>query len=132
MDATHAPPVPSTTGSSCVPWIGFPAVPRAPPLALKDSVEAGYEYLVVIGKDRLPLDPVTCWWFDHMNVSVRYAETLAEDEHPEHTVLFVRAAVFAHGRPGRSPTSSMSATTPSSTISPPSSRPFTRSTPTAT
>lgn len=61
---------------------------RCPALVLKDSVEAGYEYLVVIGKDRLPLDPVTRWWFEHMNVSVRYAETLAEDEHPEHTVRF--------------------------------------------
>lgn len=61
---------------------GFPA------LVLKDSVEAGYEYLVVVGRERLVLDPTTAWWFEHMGVRARYAESLDDDEHPEHTVRF--------------------------------------------
>jgi hydroxymethylpyrimidine pyrophosphatase-like HAD family hydrolase len=55
-------------------------------LVLKDPVQAGYDYLVVRGRDNLPLDPVTQWWFESMNVRVRYARDLAEDDHPEHTV----------------------------------------------
>lgn len=59
-----------------------------PALVLKDPIAAGYDYLVVRGTRELPLDPVTTWWFDKMTVRVRYAATLEEDEHPEHTVRF--------------------------------------------
>lgn len=57
-----------------------------PALVLKDPLEAGYDYLVVQGPARIPIDPVTAWWFESMDVRVRYAATLDEDEHPEHTV----------------------------------------------
>lgn len=58
---------------------------KHPALVLKDPV-AGYDYLVVHGDEKHPLDPVTQWWFESMNVRVRYAHHLHEDEHPEHTV----------------------------------------------
>lgn len=57
-----------------------------PALVLKDPAEAGYDYLVVHGEERLPLDPVTEWWFARMQVRVRYAAHIHHDEHPEHTV----------------------------------------------
>lgn len=57
-----------------------------PALVLKDPLDAGYDYLVVSGPDDHPLDPVTAWWFREMNVRVRFARSLDEDEHPEHTV----------------------------------------------
>ena len=55
-------------------------------LVLKDPCEAGYDYLVVQGVQRLPLDPVTNWWFQNMSIKVRYIENIHDDEHPEHTV----------------------------------------------
>lgn len=57
-------------------------------LVLKDPVEAGYDYLVVQGDQNHPIDPVTAWWFREMNVKARFARSLVEDEHPEHTVRF--------------------------------------------
>lgn len=57
-----------------------------PALVLKDPAGAGYDYLVVHGEKRLPLDPVTEWWFSSMQVRVRRVQSLAEDEHPEHSV----------------------------------------------
>jgi hydroxymethylpyrimidine pyrophosphatase-like HAD family hydrolase len=57
-------------------------------LVLKDPVEAGYDYLVVQGDQNHPIDPVTTWWFREMNVKARFARSLSEDEHPEHTVRF--------------------------------------------
>lgn len=57
-----------------------------PALVLKDPLEAGYDYLVITGEKNLPLDPVTEWWFQSMDVKVRHARSLDEDEHPEHTV----------------------------------------------
>ncbi len=57
-------------------------------LVLKDPVEAGYDYLVVQGYQTHPIDPVTEWWFREMNVRARYARSLDEDAHPEHTVRF--------------------------------------------
>lgn len=57
-----------------------------PAMVLKDPVAAGYDYLIVRGPRGLRLDPVTDWWFDHLNVSVRYVDHLDYDEHPEHTV----------------------------------------------
>ena len=59
---------------------------KHPVLILKDPVEAGYDYLVIVGDNRLALDPVTLWWFDAMKLKVRYAQRLEEDAHPEHTV----------------------------------------------
>jgi len=57
-----------------------------PAMVLKDPVAAGYDYLIVRGARRLQLDPVTDWWFDSLNVKVRYVDHLEDDEHPEHTV----------------------------------------------
>jgi hypothetical protein len=59
---------------------------RHPALVLKDPAEAGYDYLVVHGPERLPLDPVTEWWFAEMHVRVKYATHIRDDAHPEHTV----------------------------------------------
>lgn len=55
-------------------------------LILKDPVETGYDYLVVQGPHKIPLDPVTLWWFQSMNVRVRYAASIHDDPHPDHTV----------------------------------------------
>lgn len=55
-------------------------------LVLKDPLEAGFDYLVVHGRAKIPLDPVTLWWFDAMKCRVRYVESLDDDAHPEHTV----------------------------------------------
>lgn len=57
-----------------------------PALILKDPVEAGYDYLVVTGDDDHPIDPVTRWWFQSMDVKVRFVRSLSDDAHPEHTV----------------------------------------------
>lgn len=57
-------------------------------LVLKDPIEAGYDYLVVQGDQDHPIDPVTDWWFREMNVKARFARSLRDDEHPEHTVRF--------------------------------------------
>jgi len=57
-----------------------------PALVLKDPVAAGYDYLVVQGEGELPLDPVTVWWFEELGVSARFARSLDDDQHPEHTV----------------------------------------------
>ncbi len=55
-------------------------------LVLKDPLEVGYDYLVVHGRERHALDPVTEWWFGAMNVRVRRVATIDDDEHPGHTV----------------------------------------------
>lgn len=57
-----------------------------PVMVLKDPAAAGYDYLMVLGEDEHPVDPVTAWWFERLRVPVRYARTIEEDEHPEHTV----------------------------------------------
>jgi hydroxymethylpyrimidine pyrophosphatase-like HAD family hydrolase len=64
-----------------------------PVLVLKDPHAAGYDYLVVTGRRRLLLDPVTQWWFEEMAVSIRLATSVESDPHPEHTV---RVGVCAH------------------------------------
>lgn len=61
---------------------GFPA------LVLKDPAVSPIDYLVVIGKERLALDPVTEWWFREMGVRAQFVESIDADEHPEHTVRF--------------------------------------------
>ncbi|MCE7970576.1 MAG: HAD-IIB family hydrolase [Leptolyngbya sp. PLA2] len=55
-------------------------------LVLKDRHAAGYDYLVVTGEQQHALDPTTQWWFETMCVNVRLARSIAEDEHPDHTV----------------------------------------------
>ncbi len=57
-------------------------------MILKDPVAAGYDYLIVHGPEgtRQALDPVTLWWFEKMNVKVRYVDHVDQDEHPEHSV----------------------------------------------
>lgn len=55
-------------------------------LVLKDRLEVGYDYLVVQGPRGHSIDPVTAWWFAEMGAEVRYARSISEDEHPEHTV----------------------------------------------
>ncbi len=57
-----------------------------PVMVLKDPAETGYDYLMVVGAQNHALDPVTAWWFEQMNVRVRYAADIREDEHPDHTV----------------------------------------------
>ncbi|MCC6677634.1 MAG: HAD family phosphatase [Phycisphaerales bacterium] len=57
-----------------------------PALVLKDPLDAGFDYLVVVGEEKLDLDPVTLWWFSKMKVEVRFVPSLADDGHPEHTV----------------------------------------------
>lgn len=64
-----------------------------PVLVLKDPDAAGYDYLIVTGRRKLSLDPVTQWWFEEMAVSLRLATDVARDPHPEHTV---RVGVCAH------------------------------------
>ncbi len=60
----------------------FRALKRAP-LLLKDRAAAGFDYLVITSG---PIEPPTTWWFSVMDVEVKFAETLADDPHPEHTV----------------------------------------------
>jgi hydroxymethylpyrimidine pyrophosphatase-like HAD family hydrolase len=55
-------------------------------MVLKDSATVGYDYLMVVGDERHPLDPVTEWWLREMNVQARYCCRIEEDEHPGHTV----------------------------------------------
>jgi hydroxymethylpyrimidine pyrophosphatase-like HAD family hydrolase len=69
---------------------------RCPALILKDPIEAGYDYLVIQGRQQLPLDPVTHWWFSSMNVQVRYAPSLDADPHPEHTVRVGACGLSSH------------------------------------
>lgn len=59
---------------------------RYPVMVLKDAHAAGFDYLMVRGAERHPLDPVTEWWFDRLGVRVRHIDHLDEDAHPEDTV----------------------------------------------
>jgi len=61
---------------------GFPA------LVLKDPAVSPIDYLVVVGRENLQLDPVTTWWFTEMGVRAKVVQEIDEDEHPEHTVRF--------------------------------------------
>lgn len=53
------------------------------PLILKDRDAAGYDYLVV---NSGPIEYPTQWWFDVMDVEVKFIDHIAHDPHPEHTV----------------------------------------------
>lgn len=57
-----------------------------PVMILKDPVHAGYDYLMVVGEQRLALDPVTVWWLEEMKIAHRFVSHVREDEHPEHSV----------------------------------------------
>jgi len=63
---------------------------RRAPLLLKDRDAAGFDYLVI---NSGPIEYPTQWWFDVMDVEVKFAESLDRDEHPEHTVRVGFAAV---------------------------------------
>ena len=54
------------------------------PLVLKDPSAAGFDYLVPASIELV--DPVTRWWFETNAVRVRYASSIDEDGHPEHTI----------------------------------------------
>ncbi len=60
----------------------FARVGRAP-LLLKDRDAAGFDYLVVRSG---PIEEPTAWWFEVMDVEVKFVGAIEEDEHPEHTV----------------------------------------------
>ena len=55
-------------------------------LVLKDPAAAEFDYLVVRSAQGFKVDPVMDWWFETMNLHVRYVDDLHEDAHPEHTV----------------------------------------------
>lgn len=48
--------------------------------------ERGHDYVVVSPRGEAGIDPVSRWWFDRLNVSIRIVPDLDHDEHPEHTV----------------------------------------------
>lgn len=63
---------------------------RRAPLLLKDRDAAGFDYLVV---DSGPIEHPTRWWFEHMDVEVKFVPSIEADDHPEHTVRVGFAAV---------------------------------------
>lgn len=64
-----------------------------PALVLKDPSELDYEYLVLEGAQRHPLDATTKWWFGEHKLRVRTGAHTHDDEHPEHTVRVGMCAV---------------------------------------
>jgi hypothetical protein len=60
-------------------------------LVLKDAHATGYDYLAV---GEAELNPVSRWWFDHLQVEVRFAARLEDDPHPGDSV---RAGTVALG-----------------------------------
>lgn len=65
-----------------------------PALVLKDPAGLDYEYLVLEGEARHPLDATTAWWFNEHALRVRTGVHTHDDEHPEHTV---RVGMCARG-----------------------------------
>lgn len=59
------------------------AMSRRAPLILKDRDAAGFDYLVV---NSGPIEYPTQWWFDAMDVEVKFVDHIENDAHPEHTV----------------------------------------------
>lgn len=59
------------------------AVSKRAPLILKDRDAAGFDYLVV---NSGPIEYPTQWWFDVMDVEVKFIDHIRHDPHPEHTV----------------------------------------------
>lgn len=66
---------------------------RTPALVLKDPAELDYDYLVLEGAARHPLDATTSWWFGEHQLRVRTGSHVHDDEHPEHTVRVGMCAV---------------------------------------
>ncbi len=66
---------------------------RTPALVLKDPAELDYDYLVLEGDGRHPLDPTTRWWFGEHKLRVRTGLHVQDDHHPEHTVRVGMCAV---------------------------------------
>jgi hydroxymethylpyrimidine pyrophosphatase-like HAD family hydrolase len=60
------------------------------PLVLKDRDAAGFDYLVV---NSGPIEYPTQWWFEVMDVEVKFVEHIDHDKHPEHTVRVGFAAL---------------------------------------
>ena len=63
---------------------------------LKDSYAAGYDYLAVSPEGPEKLDVASTWWFEHMKASVRHAESVHGDEHPNDTI---RVGAYQANRP---------------------------------
>lgn len=63
---------------------------RRAPLLLKDREQAGFDYLVV---NTGPIEPPCQWWFQVMDVEVKFVDEIDHDPHPEHTVRVGFAAV---------------------------------------
>ncbi len=59
------------------------------PLLFKDRDAAGFDYLVI---DSGPIEEPSRWWFEVMDVEVKFAASVEEDPHPEHTVRLGFAA----------------------------------------
>ncbi len=55
-------------------------------VVLKDSEQAGREYLVISEDGEDGLDPVTRWWFEHHGTPARYAASIDEDDDPDRTI----------------------------------------------
>lgn len=66
---------------------------RVPALVLKDPADLDYDYLVLEGAQRHPLDATTKWWFGEHKLRVRTGAHTHDDEHPEHTVRVGMCAV---------------------------------------
>lgn len=64
-----------------------------PALVCKDPHGLDYDYLVLEGAERHPLDSTTTWWFGEHRLRVRTGEHVDHDEHPEHTVRVGMCAV---------------------------------------
>lgn len=62
---------------------------RRAPLLFKDRDAAGFDYLVV---DCGPIEEPTRWWFEVMDVEVKFVASPHDDPHPEHTVRLGFAA----------------------------------------
>lgn len=60
----------------------FARLSRAP-LILKDRDAAGFDYLVV---NTGPIEPPSQWWFNVMDVEVKFIDDIRHDPHPQHTV----------------------------------------------
>lgn len=63
---------------------------RRAPLILKDRDAAGFDYLVV---NSGPIEYPTQWWFEVMDVEVKFIDDIEHDPHPEHTVRVGFAAL---------------------------------------
>lgn len=71
----------------------------SPALVCKDPHGIDYDYLVLEGDARHPLDPTSAWWFGEHRLRVKTGGHVHHDEHPEHTVRVGMCAVSA--RSGR-------------------------------